>query len=181
MDDQTISHLPAHEIARRGLAYLPQNESVFTQLTVAENIKMAGYTVSKEDLTTRLKDALGMFPVVSKYMDSKVQNLSGGERQMVAMIMALVRKPQVIMLDEPTANLSPKLATEVLKNVESLAKDLKMTVILVEQNAKKALEIGDTAYLLVSGKKVYDGGSKELLAHEELSQMYLGLKTAPVP
>ena len=78
-----------------------------------------------------------MFPVVSKYMDSKVQNLSGGERQMVAMIMALVRKPQVIMLDEPTANLSPKLATEVLKSVESLAKGLKMTVILVEQNAKK--------------------------------------------
>jgi branched-chain amino acid transport system ATP-binding protein len=157
---------------------LPQNESVFTQLSVAENIKMAGYTVDKSELDSRLADALGMFPVISNYMGSKVQNLSGGERQMVAMIMALVRKPKVIMLDEPTANLSPKLATQVLKNVESLARDLKMTVLLVEQNAKRALEIGDAAYLLVSGKKVFDGEAKDLLNHAELSQLYLGLKTS---
>ena len=177
LNGDRISKLPAHEIARRGLAYLPQNESVFTQLTVAENLKMAGYTVAKEDLQSRLQGALGMFPVISKYMQTKVQSLSGGERQMVAMIMALVRNPKVVMMDEPTANLSPKLATQVLQNVESLAKDLGLTVLLVEQNARKALEIGQMAYLLVGGKNVYSGRSSDLLAHSELSQMYLGLKT----
>lgn len=176
-----ISGLPAHEIVKRGLAYLPQTESVFTQLTVAENFKMAGYTVSKEEFDQRLKAGLDMFPQLSRYLKSKVQNLSGGERQMVAMTMALIRKPNVIMLDEPTANLSPKLATEVLRKVVDLARGLGMAVLLVEQNAKKALEIGDRAYLLVGGKNVFEGTTKELLEHQELSRMYLGLKTSAEP
>jgi len=176
LDGKEISGLPAHEIAKRGLAYLPQTESVFTQLTVSENFKMAGYTVSEQDFDTRLKSGLVMFPQLSNYLKSKVQNLSGGERQMLAMTMALIRSPRVIMLDEPTANLSPKLATQVLGKVADLAKDLGMAVLLVEQNARKALEIGDRAYLLVSGKKVFEGTAKELLGHEELSRMYLGLK-----
>lgn len=178
LDSERISRLPAHEIAKRGLAYLPQTESVFTQLTVAENFKMAGYTVSESEFGSRLEGGLRMFPQLSNYIGSKVQNLSGGERQMVAMTMALIRKPKVIMLDEPTANLSPKLATEVLKNVQSLASDLGMAVLLVEQNARKALTIGSRAYLLVGGKKVFDGVAKDLLAHEELASMYLGLKSS---
>jgi branched-chain amino acid transport system ATP-binding protein len=178
LDGAKISGLPAHEIAKRGLAYLPQTESVFTQLTVAENFKMAGYTVPEDEFDSRLKVGLEMFPQLTNYLKSKVQNLSGGERQMVAMTMALVRKPKVVMLDEPTANLSPKLATEVLRKIVDLPKSLGITVILVEQNAKKALELGDRAYLLVSGKKVFEGSAKELLAHQELSRMYLGLKTA---
>ncbi len=175
---QKISGLPPHEIVKRGLAYLPQTESVFTQLTVSENFKMAGYTVPKGEFESRLNSGIDMFPQLSNYLKSKVQNLSGGERQMVAMTMALIRNPKVIMLDEPTANLSPKLATEVLGKVVDLARDLGMAVLLVEQNARKALEIGDKAYLLVSGKKVFEGTTKELLQHQELSRMYLGLKTA---
>jgi branched-chain amino acid transport system ATP-binding protein len=178
LDGKEISRLPPHEIAKTGLAYLPQTDSVFTQLTVAENIKMAAYTVPSNEYEPRLKSSLAMFPVLSSYMKTKVQNLSGGERQMVAMTMALMRNPEVIMLDEPTANLSPKLATEVLKTASSLAKDKGMAVILVEQNARRALEIGDKAYLLVSGKKVFEGSAQELLAHEELARMYLGLKAA---
>lgn len=178
LDGQSIARFPPHEIARRGLAYLPQTESVFTQLTVAENIKMAGYTVKPTEFEGRLKDVLGMFPQIDKYMKTKVQNLSGGERQMVAMSMALLRKPSVIMFDEPTANLSPKLATQVLETVRSVAKNLGLTVLLVEQNAKRALEMGDHAYLLVGGRRVFDGGAKELLSHAELAQMYLGLKAA---
>lgn len=170
--------MPAHLIAKKGLAYLPQTDSTFTQLKVSENFRMAGYTVDKEQFDSRLKSALDMFPQLSNYMNSKVQNLSGGERQMVAMTMALIRKPAVIMLDEPTANLSPKLATEVLKNVASLATDLGIAVLLVEQNAKKALGIGTRAYLLVSGEKAFEGSAKELLEHKELGQMYLGVKTA---
>ncbi|MDV3243784.1 MAG: ABC transporter ATP-binding protein [Nitrososphaerales archaeon] len=177
LNGQTISRLPPHEIARKGLAYLPQTESVFTQLTVAENIKMAAYTVSNSDVPARLENAIEMFPPISKYMGSKVQNLSGGERQMVAMAMALMRKPSVMLFDEPTANLSPKLAIEVLKKVESLARERGITVVLVEQNARRALEIGDWAYLLVGGKTAFSGEAKELLNHKELAQLYLGLKT----
>jgi branched-chain amino acid transport system ATP-binding protein len=178
LDGKSIARLQPHEIARRGLAYLPQTESSFTQLTVSENLKMAGYTVTTAEFERRLKDVGLMFPQVEKYMKTKVQNLSGGERQMVAMSMALLRKPTVIMFDEPTANLSPKLATQVLKTVETVAKDLGLTVILVEQNAKRALEMGDKAYLLVGGKRVFEGGAKDLLVHAELAQMYLGLKAA---
>ena len=178
LDGKSISHLPPHEIARMGLAYLPQTESVFTQLTVAENIKMAAYTVPTAEFGSRLKGIIDMFPQVEKYMKTKVQNLSGGERQMVAMSMALLRKPSVIMFDEPTANLSPKLATQVLKTVETVAKELELTVLLVEQNAKRALDMGDKAYLLVGGKNAFVGTAKELLSHQELARIYLGMKVA---
>lgn len=173
-----ISGMPSHMIARSGLAYLPQTESVFVKLTVEENIKMAAYSVSSEEYPGRLATSLQMFPQIQQYMRSKVQNLSGGERQMVAMTMAMMREPQVVMFDEPTANLSPKLATLVLDTVKSLAKDHKLTVLLVEQNARKALQMGDRAYLLVGGRQVFEGGSSELLSHAELAQMYLGLKAA---
>jgi branched-chain amino acid transport system ATP-binding protein len=178
MDGKTLSGLAPHVIARSGLAYLPQTDSVFTQLTVSENFKMAAYSVSKADFDERLKDSLNIFPQLSVYLKSKVVNLSGGERQMVAMTMALVRKPQVIMFDEPTANLSPKYATQVLNTILSLAKTRNLTIILVEQNARKALEIGDMAYLLVGGKNVFKGTAKDLLAHQELAKLYLGVKAA---
>ncbi len=178
LDGKSISRLPSHEIARLGLAYLPQTESVFTQLTVAENIKMAGYTVPSTEYEGRLQSVIEMFPQVDKYMKTKVQNLSGGERQMVAMSMALLRKPSVIMFDEPTANLSPKLATQVLNTVGAVARDLGLTVLLVEQNAKRALDMGDKAYLLVGGKNAFVGTAKELLSHQELAKMYLGMKAA---
>ncbi len=176
LDGVIISRMPAHQVARHGLAYLPQTESVFSHLTVAENLRMAGYTVPKELYSERVSRALSLFPQLTEYMNTKVGNLSGGERQMVAMSMALIRNPKVIMLDEPTANLSPKLATAVLQIVRSLASDLGLAVILVEQNAKKALEIGDRAYLLVGGQKAFEGSAKELLNHRELSRLYLGLK-----
>lgn len=178
VDDETISTLPSHLIARAGVAYLPQTDSTFTKLKVSENIRMAAYTVASSDFEPRLKTVVDLFPQISKYMDSKVMNLSGGERQMVAMAMAMMRKPRVVMLDEPTANLSPKLSSDVLATVGSLAKDLHLTVMLVEQNAKKALGMADKACLLVGGKKVFEGPAADLLAHKELAQLYLGLKVS---
>jgi branched-chain amino acid transport system ATP-binding protein len=177
-DGRTISGLPPHVIARSGLAYLPQTDSVFTQLSVTENFKMAAYTVSSGDFETRLKDSLEIFPQLNSYLGSKVVNLSGGERQMVAMTMALLRKPQLIMFDEPTANLSPKYATQVLKTIQTLAKERGLSIILVEQNARRALEIGDKAYLLVGGRNAFKGTAKDLLAHQELAKLYLGVKVA---
>jgi len=178
MDGKLLSGHPPHIIARSGLAYLPQTESVFTKLSVTENFKMAAYMVPKSDYESRLKDSLEVFPQLNAYLGSKVVNLSGGERQMVAMTMALLRKPQVIMFDEPTANLSPKYSTDVLKTIQALGKERGLTIVLVEQNAKKALEIGDKAYLLVGGKNAFTGPAKELLSHQELARMYLGMKAA---
>jgi len=175
LDGMTLSNLAPHEIARLGIAYLPQTESTFTHLTVAENLKMAGYTVKREDLEERTKNALEIFPKLSSYMRTKVSSLSGGERQMVAMSMALLRKPSVIMFDEPTANLAPIIATQVLDTISYLSRDSGITILLVEQNATRALEIGHSAYLLVNGTTIFRGTTKALLEHEELGRLYLGL------
>jgi len=176
LDGLKLSGLPSHEIAKSGVAYLPQTENLFTQLKVSENLKMAGYAVEKDEFEERLRAGLEMFPQLREYLGKKAVNLSGGERQMVAMTMALVRKPTVMMFDEPTANLSPKLSTQVLQTIGNIGKELGLTVVLVEQNARKALEMGDRAYLLVGGRNAFKGTAKELLSHQELAKLYLGLK-----
>ena len=175
IDGKTVSGLPPHEIARIGIAYLPQVESTFTQLTVAENFRMAGYTVGPEDFDVRLENALKIFPKLVAYLATKVSHLSGGERQMVAMTMALLRKPSVIMFDEPTANLAPIIAKQVLDTITYLSQGTGITILLVEQNASRALQIGHSAYLLASGKVIFRGTTKDLLEHKELGRMYLGL------
>ena len=180
LDGKMISSLAPHEIARLGIAYLPQTESTFTQLTVDENFKMAGYTVRTQDFDERKDRALEIFPKLTSYINTKVSHLSGGERQMVAMSMALLRNPNTIMFDEPTANLSPILATEVLNTITYLAQDSGITILLVEQNATRALQIGHYAYLLVNGSTIFEGPAKALLEHPELGKLYLGL-TVPQP
>ena len=178
VDATPITGMQSHQIARLGVAYLPQTENVFTNLSVQENFRLAGFTVDNADLEVKVKEIYGFFPKLTDYMKTKASNLSGGERQMLAMGMALIRKPKVMMFDEPTASLAPKIATQVLGTIASLAKERGITVILVEQNARKALEMGDRAYLLVSGRKAFEGSPQELLTHKELGKLYLGLKTA---
>jgi len=180
LDGKGISKLAPHEIARLGVAYLPQTESTFTHLTVAENFKMASYTVKREEIQERTRKALEIFPKLSSYMNTRVSSLSGGERQMVAMSMALLRKPNTIMFDEPTANLAPIIATQVLNTITYLAQDSGITILLVEQNATRALQIGHSAYLLVNGTTIFQGTAKALLEHRELGKLYLGL-TVPQP
>ncbi len=180
LDGKMISNLAPHEIARLGVAYLPQTESTFTHLTVAENFKMASYTVKREEIQERTRRALEIFPKLSSYMNTRVSSLSGGERQMVAMSMALLRKPNTIMFDEPTANLAPIIATQVLNTITYLAQDSGITILLVEQNATRALQIGHSAYLLVNGTTIFQGTAKALLEHRELGKLYLGL-TVPQP
>ena len=170
-----LNGLMPHQIARRGIAYLPQVDNVFSNLTVAENMLMAGYTLRGGEVEERIEEVSETFPVIKRYWRSKAGVLSGGERQMVAMAMALLRRPKVMMFDEPTGSLAPKIANEVLKKIVEPKDQLKITIILVEQNAKKALEIGDKAYLLVSGRLVFHGDAHELLEHPQLGKLYLGI------
>lgn len=178
LDGAQLAGVPPHKIAKMGLAYLPQTQNVFTDLTVAENFRMAEFTVKKDQRRARLGEAMAMFPQLKPYEGSKAGQLSGGERQMLAMAMALVRKPKVMLFDEPTGNLAPKIAVQVLSVIRALAAERKITILLVEQNAKKALEIGSKAYLLANGKVVFTGGARELLEHKELGRLYLGLQAA---
>ena len=170
--------MPPHVVCHKGIAYLPQTENVFANLKVRENMRMAGYLVSKHELSQRVDDVLEFFTVLKNYWERKASTLSGGERQMLAMAMALIKKPEVIMLDEPTASLSPKLVTQVLDQIVQMRKDLGVTIILAEQNARKALEYGDHALLLVSGTLAFQGTAAELLNHKELGRLYLGLHAA---
>lgn len=172
---QEITGLASHKIARSGIAFLPQTDNVFTNLTITENLRLAGYTINQNDYRTRLKRIFQLFPQLSAYTNTKALSLSGGERQMLAMALALIREPNVMMFDEPTANLAPKIATQVLNLISSLAKDIGLTILLAEQNARRALEIGDVAYLLVGGKSAFEGTARELLEHKELGRLYLGV------
>lgn len=170
-----VTKKPPHEKAKLGLAYVPQVDNVFATLTVEENLKIAGYLLDKKELKDRIDLVLDIFPVLKDFMKRKAGTLSGGERQMLAISMALIRNAKVLMLDEPTGQLAPKIATMIFNKIIELRDRLGLTIILVEQNAKKALEIGDKAYLLVSGKVVFNGKARELLEHKELGKLYLGI------
>jgi branched-chain amino acid transport system ATP-binding protein len=174
LDGLDITGLPPHKVAEQGIAYLPQVDNVFSNLTVYENLLIAGYGLKRdEDAVT---DVLEMFPHLKTYRNRKAAEMSGGERQMLAIAMALIRKPKLMLFDEPTGNLSPKMATQILNVIKELRDSHGKTIILAEQNAKKALETGDKAVLLVSGRPVYEGDSRTLLQHEELGKLYLGIR-----
>jgi branched-chain amino acid transport system ATP-binding protein len=171
-----ILGLPPHAVTRLGIAYLPQVNNVFANLKVNENLLMAGYALGRDEAKERAKEVLNDFPVLNEYMNRRAGTLSGGERQMLAMAMAMMRRPKIMLFDEPTGSLAPKMALEVLDKIVKLRDDYGITLALAEQNARRALEHGDEAILLVSGKVTYEGNSQELLKHPELGQVYLGIK-----
>ncbi|MEM4765804.1 MAG: ABC transporter ATP-binding protein [Nitrososphaerota archaeon] len=175
LDGMELVGRTPHEIARIGVAYLPQTENIFENLTVEENLRMAGYVLKRDELEERVEEMAELFPVIKRYWKRRARLLSGGERQMIAMAMALLRKPKVMLFDEPTGGLAPKIASEVLSKIVELRDALRMTIILVEQNARKALEIGDKAYLLVGGRLAFEGECRELLNHPKFSSLYLGI------
>jgi len=175
---RNILGLPPHAVTRLGIAYLPQVDSVFANLKVKENLLMASYTLSRDEAKERAREVLEDFPVLKEYMGRRAGTLSGGERQMLAMAMAMTRRPQIMLFDEPTGSLAPKMAIEVLNKIVELRDNYGMTLVLAEQNARWALEHGDEAILLVSGRVTYEGNSQELLKHPELGQVYLGVRKA---
>ncbi len=177
-EGKNIVGLPPHAVTKLGIAYLPQVDNVFVDLNVRENLLMAGYILARDEAKERAEEVVEDFPVLSEYMYRGAGTLSGGERQMLAMAMAMMRRPRIMLFDEPTANLAPKIALELLRKIVSLRDNYGMTIVLAEQNARSALEHGGQAVLLTSGKVMYQGGSQELLNHQELGKVYLGIKTA---
>jgi len=176
--DKPLVGRPPYEIARMGVAYLPQLGNVFSELSVHDNLVMAGYMLrkkGKEELESRVDEVVEMFPILKQFIDRRAGTLSGGERRMLAIAMALLRRPKVMMLDEAATDLAPKIATQMMNKVIELRDELGMTIVLVEQSAKKALEIGDQAYLLVSGRILFEGKPEKLLAHPDFGKLYLGI------
>lgn len=170
-----ITKLAPHQIARKKIAYLPQVNNVFANLTINENLTMASYTLDAKTMTQRTREIFETFPILQQYKNSKAQTLSGGQRQMLAMAMALIRQPKIMLFDEPTASLSPKLADEVLDKIKQIRDEFGITAILVEQNVRRALKMGDYVYLLANGKEVFQGKPDDLLKHPELGRLYLGI------
>ncbi len=170
-----ITKLPAHVRTNAGIGYMPQVGNIFSRLSVADNLRMAAYTINDEDLfNEKLEMILNLFPVLKDFMSRAAGTLSGGERQMLAESMVLMRDPKVMLVDEPTAGLMPKLVTDVLKKLDEMAEQTGLPVVIVEQRARRALEIGDYAYMMRGGRFTFEGSAQELLNHPQLTEMYLG-------
>ena len=181
---QDIRAMEPYERSNLGLAYLPQVGSTFENLTITENLRMAGYSFPRELRNERMEEVLNVFPILKDYVHDTVKVLSGGMRQMLATAIALMRRPKVMMFDEPTANLAPNLAEEVLDRIFEMEDQFGITVVFVEQNAAMALARCDTAYRIVNGRSRYAGDAKKLLNHPRFGQIFLGVEPyeeAPAP
>jgi len=174
-DGIDITYLKPYKRAHLGISYVPQMGNIFAELTVYENLLLAGYQMDRNELRDRISWILDVFPRLGEFLNRKAGTLSGGERRMLAIAMGLMKKPKIMLLDEITTDLAPIIVKKVLDIIVELRDKLKLTIVLVEQYAKRALEISDKAYLLVSGKIRYEGSPKDLLENEEFAKLYLGL------
>jgi len=169
-----LQKIPAHKIVAMGLAHVPEGRRVFSQLSVYENLLMGAYTRNdKNEVEDSLHHVFKSFPRLEERKKQMAGTLSGGEQQMLAMGRALMSKPKIVLLDEPSMGLSPILVEEVFDIIQSINK-AGTTVLLVEQNAKKALSIADRAYVLETGNIVLEGDAKELMNNESVKKAYLG-------
>jgi len=172
---QDITNIAPHERTKQGIGYMPQTGNIFSRLSVEDNLKMAAYIMEdKKMIQDNMEMVLNLFPVLKGFMKRDAGTLSGGERQMLAESMVLMRDPKVMLVDEPTAGLMPKLVTDVLKKLEEMAETTGLPIIVVEQRAIRALEIGDYAYMMRGGVFTFEGQAEELLNHPQLHEMYLG-------
>jgi branched-chain amino acid transport system ATP-binding protein len=175
---ESLSGTVTHKLAQKGISYVPQMGNVFAELTVLDNLHMAGYMLSKSEANDKAAQMTEIFPVLKKFIHRLAGTLSGGERRMLAIAMGLMKNPKLMLLDELSTDLAPIIAERVMVEVARMRDELGITILMVEQMAKRALEIGDTAYLLVSGEVRYSGKADSLLHEPELCSMYLGIKQA---
>lgn len=169
---ENITSLKSDQIVRKGMCYVPQIANIFPSLTVEENLEMGAF-IHKGSLKALKEPIFTMFPKLQQRRHQKAGTLSGGERQMLAMGRALMLDPQLLLLDEPSAALSPILVNSVFEQIKAI-NDNGKAIVLVEQNAKKALMMSDRGYVLESGKNAIEGKGQELLNDPKVSELYLG-------
>lgn len=177
--DINVSHLKPHEIIHLGIpiGYVPQLENVFPSLTIEENLKMGAFVKKwDEEFHKKLDEMYKLFPILQERLTQKASLLSGGERQMLALARALMPSPEILILDEPTAALAPNTSEELLQLIISLKKNLGISILLVEQRARRSLELSDRAYVLVTGKVAASGKASELLEEDKIQKLYLGAR-----
>ncbi|MBQ2288636.1 MAG: ABC transporter ATP-binding protein [Lachnospiraceae bacterium] len=173
-EGKDITKMPGHKIVTLGMAHVPEGRRVFADLTVYENLKMGAYTRSdKNEIAQSLEMVYKRFPRLKERKNQLAGTLSGGEQQMLAMGRALMSKPKIILMDEPSMGLSPIFVNEIFDIIREVS-EAGTTVLLVEQNAKKALSIADRAYVLETGNIVLEGDAKELMNDESVKKAYLG-------
>ncbi len=172
---EEISQLPTHEIVRRGISYIPQERRLFAPLTVEDNLRLGAYLVQDEDtIAEGLEHVYRLFPRLRERRKQAAGTLSGGEQQMLAIGRGLMSNPKLILLDEPSLGLMPKLVTEVLATVQRL-KEEGRTILLVEQNVREALRLADRGYVLQTGRIVLEGTGRELLGSDLVRKAFLGM------
>ena len=171
-NDQDITHLKPEERVLRGMGFVPQNQNVFTSMTVEENLEMGAF-IRTEPIADSIAQIYDLFPILKDKRRQLAGQLSGGQRQQVAVGRALMTHPQVLILDEPTAGVSPIVMDELFDRIIEIAR-LRVAILMVEQNAKQALEIADKGYVLVQGHNRFTDSGEALLANPEVRRAFLG-------
>ncbi len=168
---EDITALRPHAIARRGMSYVPQIDNVFPTLTVEENLRMGAFT--QDGVGDQIEHMFGLFPRLGERSRQAAGTMSGGERQMVAMARALMPAPRLLLLDEPSAGLAPAFVEAIFEKVEEINRD-GVTIVMVEQNARRALNMSDRGYVLDLGQDRFEGPGKQLLEDPKVAELYLG-------
>lgn len=177
LDGRDITEVPAHLMIRQGLAFVPQTENIFPLMTVTENLLVSGGILPRAEVSPRIEEMFALFPDLARQRSLMAGSLSGGQRQMLAVARALIVHPRVLMLDEPSAGLSPKLVAQVFARLQDI-RQAGLTIVLVEQNARAALAIGDRAYVLVEGRVAHEGPAASLWDTPLIAELYLGQQKA---
>jgi len=172
INEKDISNLSPQDRVKEGISFVPQNKNVFTTLTVEENLEMGAY-LRDESFQDTLDEIFGLFPILKEKRNQFAGQLSGGQRQQVALGRALMIKPSVLMLDEPTAGVSPIVMDELFNHIIKV-RETGVAILMVEQNARQALSIADRGYVLVTGENKFSGSGKELLNDPEVRRSFLG-------
>jgi ABC-type branched-subunit amino acid transport system ATPase component len=170
----TITHLKPHEKVNLGFGYVPQLGNVFPSLTVRENLEMGGFLQGKQVMKERMEKAFQLFPILADRMKQKAGTLSGGQRQMLGMARALMTDPELLMLDEPSAGLSPKVSEEVFSSITDIHRKMDRAIVIIEQDAYQSLSISDRGYVLVMGQNEFEDTADKILSNQKIREAYLG-------